>query len=238
MTPVIKAQNLSFQYGGEPLLAGIEFSVMPGDFIAVTGSNGAGKSTLLRLILGELPPFDGEIFLFGENIDRFKDWPRIGYVSQSNPASNAGFPATAEEIVCSGLYSRIGPLRPVRKSHREKALDALSLVGMGDHSRRMISELSGGQLQRVMIARALAAQSELMLLDEPISGIDAEAAGRLYELLSSLNQNGLTIVMVTHDMSRAAGYVGRTFCLEDGTLVELDREQLEHELSHKHKHPR
>lgn len=232
--PVISVQNLSFRYGDEPLLDNVAFTVMPGDFIAVIGSNGAGKSTLLKLLLGELPP-SGNILLFGRDVSDFKDWPKIGFVPQANP--NAGFPTTAEEVVCASLYSRIGPFRPPAGKHREKARGALALVGMDGYAKRMISELSGGQLQRVMIARALAADCEMMLLDEPVSGIDSEAAAKLYELLKTLNLNGMTILMVTHDMPRVSEYAGRALCLEGGTIVELDRNQLKFELSHKHKHP-
>lgn len=237
MSGVINVRNLSFRYNDEPVLKGVSFNINKGDFVAVIGSNGTGKSTLMRILLGELVPSEGEISLFGQDMARFKDWPRLGYVPQNNPASGSGFPATAEEIVCSSLYSSIGPLRPVRKAHREKALEALSLVGMRGCAKRMLSELSGGQLQRVMIARALAADCELMLLDEPSTGIDAESADRLYELLRELNRGGMTVLMVTHDIGRAIEYVNRTLCLEDGTIVELEREQALHELSHKHKHP-
>lgn len=235
--PVLGAENLSFRFGGEPLLNGITFSVSHRDFVAVIGSNGAGKSTLLRLILGELSPQDGKLILFGEDARRFKQWPRLGYVPQASPVSGGAFPATVEEIVCASLYSRIGPLRPVRKIHREKARKALELVGMRDFAKRMISELSGGQLQRVMLARSLASDCELLLLDEPTTGIDSEAADSLYALLTKLNKNGLTILMVTHDTERALSFVGRTLCLEEGSIIELDRNQLSHELEHKHKHP-
>lgn len=234
---IIQVRGLHFRYGGEPILNGVGFSVDRGGFTALIGTNGAGKSTLLKLLLGELSPDTGDIALFGEKIGHFKSWPRIGYVPQLNPASGGGFPATAEEIVCSGMYSRIGPFRPVRNSHRNKALLALELVGMRDFAGRMISELSGGQLQRVMIARALAADCELLLLDEPTAGVDSEASAQLYELLAGLNRNGATILMVTHDIARAAGYANRTLCLEEGSIVELDKNQLAHELSHRHKHP-
>ncbi len=237
MTAVLSAENLSFAFGDEPLLSAINFSIMPKDFTAIIGSNGAGKSTLLRLILGELDPQGGKIMLWGENYHDFKSWPRIGYVPQTNPISGGAFPATAEEIVCANLYSQIGAFRPTRKLHRDKALGALSLVGMRGCAKRMISELSGGQLQRVMIARALAADCELLILDEPTTGIDAESTENLYKLLRTLNQNGMTVLMVTHDMERAARFVSNTLCLEDGTIVELNREQMEHELSHKHRHP-
>ncbi|MCL2034963.1 MAG: metal ABC transporter ATP-binding protein [Oscillospiraceae bacterium] len=234
--PVLEASFLFFKYGDETLLGGVNFKVMPGDFVAVTGSNGAGKSTLFRLILNELSPASGGIFLFGEDLKHFKGWPRIGYVQQANPAYTSSFPATVEEVVLSNLYSRIGLFRPVRKVHRKSVLGALRLVGMSQLKNRMISELSGGQLQRVMVARALVSGCELLLLDEPVTGIDAEAAESLYELLHKINRDGVTIFMVTHDIGRCAKYVSRVLCLEDGTIVELNREQLERELLNKHRH--
>jgi zinc transport system ATP-binding protein len=235
-TPVLEAAGLFFKYGDETLLAGVNFKIMPGDFVAVTGSNGAGKSTLFRLVLGELAPLNGHVFLFGEDAARFKGWPRIGYVQQANPAYASSFPATVEEVVLSNLYSRIGLFRPVKKAHREAAVKALDLVDMRQYKSRMISELSGGQLQRVMVARALVPGCELLLLDEPATGIDAEAAESLYKLLGGINRAGMTILMVTHDTERSAEYVSRVLCLEEGTVVELGREQLEHELLHRHRH--
>lgn len=237
MQPVIEVRDLSFRYGSEAVLNEVSFSVTPGDFIAVIGSNGAGKSTLLRLLLGELEPAGGDILLFGEPVSGFCGWPKIGYVPQNPAAAVGGFPATVEEIVIAGLYAKIGPLRPVRKVHRQQAREALGLVGMSGCSGRMIFELSGGQLQRVMVARVLAAGCRVMLLDEPTTGVDAASSDALYELLARLNKQGMTILMVTHDVAKAAGYVGRALCLEEGSLVELEREQLVHELSHRHKHP-
>ncbi len=237
MTTVIQAQDVSFSYGGEPILTKIGFSVCKGDFVAIIGQNGAGKSTLIKLLLGLLPLQSGSIRLFDREIRRFKDWPKIGYVPQ-NGISGAGFPATAEEIVRLNLYSQIGPLRFPKKVHAEKVKKALELVSMEKHAKSLIGSLSGGQLQRVMIARVLVSGPEVMLLDEPTTGIDTKAAQALYELLARLNrETGLTIAMVTHDIARASDYVSRTLCLEEGSLVELQREQVKEELSHKHKHP-
>jgi zinc transport system ATP-binding protein len=236
--PVILAEGLCFDYGPDhiPLMRGVSFCVSKGDFAALIGSNGAGKSTLLRLILSELEPCGGELALFGEPVRKFRDWNRLAYVPQPGPGANAGFPATALEVVCSAMYSKIGPLRPLSKAHREAALEALALVGAKELAGRMIGKLSGGQRQRVMLARALAAGCELLLLDEPATGIDAEATDSLYELLQRLNREGVTIFMVTHDTARISTVVSRILCLEEGTLVELSPEELRHELSHKHVH--
>ena len=238
MPDAIRADNLSFQYGDEPIFSQIGFSLYKGDFAGVIGANGAGKSTLLRLILGELSPTAGDIRLFGKELRRFDAWPRIGYLSQHGLSSGVNFPATAEEIVTANLFSEIGFLRFPRKAHREKAREALARVGMEAYAGRMLASLSGGQRQRVLLARVLVSDPDLLLLDEPTNGVDAETVDSLLLLLSRLNRaSGLTIVMVTHDIARAAEHLSRIFCLEDGSMVELDKAQIWEELSHKHKHP-
>ncbi|SDN99494.1 metal ABC transporter ATP-binding protein [Acetanaerobacterium elongatum] len=238
MSNIIEVDKLTFGYTAEPILYDIGFSVRQGDFAAIIGSNGTGKSTLLKLLLGELIPKIGSIRLLDEDIRHFKGWSQIGYVPQNAVQTAAGFPATAEEIVSANLYAQVGLLCPIRKKHMEQARQALALVGMQDYAKSMIGNLSGGQQQRVMLARVLVNSPKLMLLDEPTTGVDASAAQSLYELLAKLNrEKGLTIVMVTHDIVHASGYVSRTLCLEQGSVVELDRVQIAHELSHKHKHP-
>jgi zinc transport system ATP-binding protein len=236
--PVITAKRLCFDYGPDhiPLMREVSFAIGKGDFAALIGSNGAGKSTLLRLILSELEPCGGELALFGEPVRKFRDWNRLAYVPQPGQNENAGFPATALEIVCSAMYSKIGPMRPLNKAHKEAALEALALVGAKELAGRIIGKLSGGQRQRVMMARSLAAGCELLLLDEPSTGIDAEATDALYELLQRLNRDGMTIFMVTHDTARISAVVNRILCLEEGTLMELSPEELRHELRHKHVH--
>jgi len=238
MPKTIEVEDLSFSYGSEPVFTQISFSVYKGDFAAVIGSNGAGKSTLLRVILGELTPSGGNIRLFDQDIRQFGNWPKIGYVPQAGLQSSVNFPATAEEIVAANLFSQIGLFRFPKKEHREKTRSALELVGMEAYSKRLIGELSGGQQQRIMLARVLVNDPEIMLLDEPTTGVDARTVQSLYELLAQFNrETGLTIVMVTHDISRAANYVSRILCLEEGSLVELSKAQVETELSHRHKHP-
>ncbi len=189
-------------------------------------------------MLNELTPVTGRIRLFGQDIRQFKNWPKIGYVPQNGLQSGVNFPATAEEIVKANLFSQIGLLRFPKKEHSDKTRRALELADMAAYSGRLIGELSGGQQQRVMLARVLVNDPELMLLDEPTTGVDAQTVQSLYELLSRLNrETGLTIVMVTHDIGRAASRVSRVLCLEEGSLVELDKAQVREELSHKHKHP-
>jgi zinc transport system ATP-binding protein len=217
---IIKASGISFRYGDEPVLANIDFTVKAGDFVAVIGANGAGKSTLLKLILGELEPASGVIELFGEDSRKFKDWPRIGYVPQNAYSKLSGFPATVEEIVGAGLYSKIGLFRFPNESHKEKARWALEMTGMAQHAKKLAGSLSGGQQQRVLISRVLVASPDAMLLDEPASGVDTESAASIYELLGKMSREaGLAVVMVTHDMAKAKRHVSRVLQLEQGCLA-------------------
>lgn len=235
---IIEARDICFGYTGEQILYQVGFAVNKGDFVSIIGSNGSGKSTLLRLILGELSPVQGGIRLFGEDVAHFKAWPKIGFVPQNGFRGNMGFPATAEEIVLANLYSEIGLFRLPNKAQREKARHALEQVHMEAHAKRLFGELSGGQQQRVMLARVLVSGPELLLLDEPTTGVDAQTVETLYALLSRYNrEQGVTVVMVTHDMGRAAAHVSRVLCLEESSLVELQPEQVAEELTHRHTHP-
>lgn len=235
---IIKVENLSFTYGNEPVLEAVNFSISTGDFTAIIGSNGSGKSTLVKLLLGLLQPSSGSINIFGEKVDKFRKRPEISYIPQNVIALISNFPATVEEIVNTNLYSQVGFMRLPKKRHLEKAWHALELVGMEAYAKRPVSDLSGGQQQRVMIARALAGQPKVMILDEPTTGIDRKSSESLYQLLGQLNKNnGLTVIMVTHDIARVSNYADRIFCLEEGSIVELGSKQIEDELMHKHKHP-
>ena len=238
MKKCVEAEQLTFQYSSMPVLEDVSFSILEGDFVGIIGANGAGKSTLLKLLLGELAPTSGSIKLFEQDARTFKNWPEIGYLPQNAVAKSAGFPATAQEIIKANLFSQIGLLHFPKKAHQEKVIQALRLVGMEHCAKSLIGNLSGGQQQRIMLARLLVAQPQLMLLDEPTSGLDVKTAQGLYELLQALNQErGLTVMMVTHDIAKAAQYVGRTLCLEDASMVELDKQHIHEELQHKHKHP-
>lgn len=238
MSKIIEIKDLCFQYGNEVLFDKVNFLVDSGDFIALVGSNGTGKSTLVKLLLGELGCNNGTITLWGQDVAHFKKWKSIAYVPQNGLTSNSNFPASVEEIVQANLASEIGLFRFPKKEHKMETRHALELVGMQDYSKRLIGDLSGGQLQRVLLARALVGDPEMMILDEPITGLDDKTVQSFYELLLEFNKTyGLTIFMVTHDINRAYRYVNRTLCLEDGSLIELSQEAILEELGHKHKHP-
>ena len=241
----IEVKNLSFGYSDVLLMDGVSFRVGKGDFAAVIGSNGTGKSTMIKLLLGLLTPQSGEIFLMGEPLSAFHRFQKIGYVPQNSGSSAGSFPATAEEIVLSSLYSQIGFLKLAGKKHRKIVLDALESVGMKAHAKSLISELSGGQQQRVMLARVLVNNPEILLLDEPTVGIDVGAVSSLMEILHKLNiEKQVTILMVTHDLSHVAQYLNRVLCLSDRNFAEdtipeeliVHAHAASHEVHHEHVH--
>lgn len=235
---VIEAKQLSHRYGSEAVFRNVSFQINPGDFVAIIGANGSGKSTLMKLLLGELDLQQGSIRLFGEPAQQFRKWPRIGYVPQNSQQQIVNFPASVLEVVLANLYSRNGFFHFTRKKDKEQAKAALAEVQMEAYSKRLLSELSGGQQQRVMLARVLVSNPELLVLDEPTTGVDFATVDLLYKKLAQLNRiEGRTIIMVTHDLTRASEVVGRVLCLEEGSMVELDSKQVEQEVSHRHTHP-
>ncbi len=214
-TPVVQVENVSFAYeDGLPVLQGLSLQVRHGEFMALVGPNGAGKSTLLKIMLGLLRPQEGRVLLFGQDIRRFKDWWRIGYVPQKPENYNPQFPATVEEIVMLGRVARLGRLRWPGRRDREEVTRALQLVGMEHLRHKMIWQLSGGQQQRVTIARALAARPDLLVLDEPTAGVDAESQARFYGLLNELNERlGVALVFVSHDIGPLRGMLDTVACI-------------------------
>lgn len=210
MDNIIELQNVSFGYGKDCILHDVNFTVKRQEYVGVIGANGAGKSTLMKLILGQLAPDGGTVTV---NTSRLSYVPQVGFSGAVN------FPANVEEVVMTGLYAELGMFHLPKKEHRKKVADALGLVGMQDYRKRMLSELSGGQQQRVMIARALISSPELLVLDEPLTGIDKEAGQKLYELLFELNNEyGMTIVMVTHNMEQVSRYTNRFYHVSNGSV--------------------
>jgi len=238
MDNVIEVQDLEFYYGQNLIFSNVNFNIKRGDFTCLIGANGSGKSTLLNLLLGEKKPTNGEIKLFNENISNFMEWPRIGYVPQIGFGLSKDFPASCEEVIRTSLFPTIGLFKPANKNHKEMVSYALELVGMEGYANKLISELSGGQFQRIMIARVLINNPDIMILDEPTTGIDGKTVETLYKLLWELNQSNITILMVTHDTINTIDYTNRILCLEEGSLIELDKTDLKNELAHRHTHPR
>lgn len=211
---ILKVKNLSYKYTKDQVLEDISIEVPNGAFLAIVGPNGSGKSTLLKLILGLLKMQTGTIELFGENIRQFRDWQKIGFVSQKANSFNSGFPATVFEVVQSGLTKKIGLFKFASKTDKVKVKNALEAVDMLSYQNRNIGELSGGQQQRVFIARSLVVAPELMILDEPTVGVDSKNVKQFYELLGNLNQKlGITLILVTHDVGTVTDKVTHVACL-------------------------
>jgi len=211
---LITLENVSFGYGETAVLQDVSFNISPGDFLALTGPNGSGKTTLIRIILGLLKPSRGRIFLLGEEIERFRDWSRIGYVPQKATNVDPLFPATVREIVAMGLLAQKSFPRFLKSGDEAEINRALKRVGMEGLKHRRIGELSGGQQQRAFIARAIVNTPDVLFLDEPTAGVDAETQMRFYDMLSELNRRErLTIVLITHDFSVITKHVNKVACL-------------------------
>lgn len=227
MSNIIDVNNISFGYGEKLILENVSFSIEKNDFLGIIGPNGSGKSTLVKLMLGMIEPVVGEIFIFGENIKKFSQWNRIGYVSQKANSFNTSFPATVEEIVGANLYSKIGLFKRLGKQNKDEIEKALELVSMQDFRHKLIGNLSGGQQQRVFIARVLVSQPDIMFLDEPTVGIDAKSEDAVYCLLAKLNKElGITMVMVTHDISAITTHANKLACMGNkGLFIHDPKEQ-------------
>jgi zinc transport system ATP-binding protein len=211
---VVEFRELTYRYEKENVLENITFSIPKGSFLGIVGPNGSGKSTLLKLMLGLIKVQKGEIILFGQDINQFKSWEKIGFVSQKANSFNTGFPATVYEVVASGLTKKIGLFRMRNKEHHEKIIDTIKSVGLLPFIKRNIGELSGGQQQRVFIARALVSDPELLILDEPTVGVDVQNVQSFYELLGDLNKRlGITLLLVTHDIGTITDKVTHVACL-------------------------
>lgn len=194
---IIEVRNLTFEYSDTAVLKDVSFKLNKGDFLGIIGANGAGKSTLIKLILGLLTPDKGDVILFGNNEP--KPLKKVGYVSQKANFFNPDFPATVGEVVRANLFSLKGLFKPYTKADETLIDEALDLVGMSEYKNKRIGALSGGQQQRVFIARALARKPELLLMDEPTVGIDAQSVHDIMSIIKKLNNNGMTIIMTNHD---------------------------------------
>ena len=237
---VLEVKDLSFSYPDKSILHRLSFDVDAGDFMCIVGTNGTGKSTLLKLILNQLSPLEGEIKLLGTNSEKYKDFASIAYVSQKATNINRDFPATVEEVVSLGLYSKKGLFKRNTKEDKKLIDSALERVGMLDYKHRQIGYLSGGQQQRVFIAKALISNPRIIFLDEPTTGIDIRAVDSICCLLGDLNKNsGITIVMVTHDICSIIYHSNKILVLsEDGSGEVMTSEEFNSQsmLAHVHHH--
>jgi len=214
---VLAAQDLTVERGGLPVLRGVSVSVRAGEAVALMGGNGSGKSTLVRTLLGLLPHRRGAVTLFGSALRDFRDWSRIGYVPQRSLALLGG--SKVKEVVAAGRLARRRPFRPLSRTDRDAVHNAIALVGLSDQLNADIAKLSGGQQQRVLVARALAGEPDLLVLDEPTSGVDLEHQRVLAEVLAGLLAGGTSVLVVLHDVGPLAGLIDRAVVLSDGRVV-------------------
>ena len=194
--PQIVCENASLGYDGKPIVTGLSFTVNAGDYLCIVGENGSGKSTLMKTILNLTPPLAGSIYMEGLKPTQ------IGYLPQQTQMQR-DFPASVLEIVLSGFQGQRG-WRPFYTKEEKAAASAnLKKLGLEGFERRCYRELSGGQQQRVLLARALCATQKCLLLDEPISGLDPKATAQMYEIIEQLHREGITIIMISHDVGVA-----------------------------------
>lgn len=194
----IICKNLTLGYEGHAVLEQLNFSVEQGDYLCIVGANGSGKSTLMRTLLHLLSPMKGEVVL-SDGLTR----QDIGYLPQRTEVQK-DFPASVQEVVLSGFAGKMGFLPYYRASQKEQAAQILARLGIADLAKRSFRTLSGGQQQRVLLARSLCAAGKMLLLDEPVSGLDPEATAEMYEMIRGLNEaDGITVIMISHDVKTA-----------------------------------
>jgi zinc transport system ATP-binding protein len=217
---LLEALNVTFGYGGSDVLDDVSLSIRPGEFVALVGPNGSGKSTLLRILLGVLRPRLGSVSLFGARPDDLHDRSRLGYVPQ-RPSLASEVPATVAEIVSAGRLERGRWWRRMGDTDRQAVEHALASVGLTADGDRPLNELSGGQQQRAFIARALASEPQLLVLDEPIAGIDAESQRRFRDsLVHLIQEHGAGVLLVSHELSAVAHDLDRVIVLKGHVLFD------------------
>ncbi|MBR1625374.1 MAG: ABC transporter ATP-binding protein [Clostridia bacterium] len=219
---IISAKDLAIGYEGKPIAKGINFAIEQGDYFCIIGSNGSGKSTLLKTILGLIKPLSGEV-LYADSVKK----KRIGYLSQQKDDRKI-FPATVFEIVLSGCLNQ-GRWHPFfTKEEKAYAREKMALLGIKDLEKRTFYELSGGQKQRVLLSRALCSTHNLIILDEPVSGLDPIVTEDLYNALEEINKQGVTVVMVSHDVQTSMKFANKILEInDDGAVFYESKEEYE-----------
>ncbi|MGC3955505.1 MAG: ATP-binding cassette domain-containing protein [Propionicimonas sp.] len=212
----IRAAGLGVLLGGVPIVRDVDLEIGQGEAVAILGNNGSGKTTLMRALIG-LIPHRGEIELFGTRLAEFRDWNRLGYVPQRSGIMVQQ--ATAREVVASGRLGHRRPFWPESAADKQAISHALAAVDLTDRARDRFVRLSGGQQQRVLIARALASGARLMLWDEPLAGVDHVTQNLLADVARRLVADGVTVVMVLHELGPFADVIDRAIFIQDGRVV-------------------
>ncbi|GHF72816.1 ABC transporter [Streptomyces thermodiastaticus] len=232
---VVTLRQVTAELGARRVLHGIDLTVRRGEVVALLGANGSGKSTTVRTVIGQVPVTGGEIELFGTPRRAFGDWARVGYVPQRTTAAG-GVPATVTEVVSAGRLSRTR-FGLFRKADREAVHHALELVGLADRAKDSVNALSGGQHQRVLIARALAARPELLIMDEPMAGVDLASQEVLAGTLREQVAGGATVLLVLHELGPLKPLIDRAVVLRDGRVVHDGPPEGAAASGHDHVHP-
>ena len=214
-------RNLTVGYDGKAILENINFSVEEGEYLSIVGENGSGKSTLMRTLLRLQQPLSGEVIL-GKGLNR----EEIGYLPQQTVIQK-DFPASVREIVLSGCQGRCGSRPFYSKEEKQLAAAAMDRMQLAQLAKRCYRELSGGQQQRVLLARALCATRKMLLLDEPVSGLDPKVTAEMYALIEELNRNdGITVIMISHDITAAVQYASHLLHIGDTVFFGTKAEYL------------
>ncbi|MDR1633706.1 MAG: metal ABC transporter ATP-binding protein [Bifidobacteriaceae bacterium] len=214
MSALATAAHVDVNLAGNRILEDIDLTIRPGQRVGILGANGSGKSTLIKALLGLVPLAKGEVELFGQTPGRQLPWAKLAYVPQTS-AVGAGVPTSALEVVRAGLLTGRRPWPP--KGSKTRALAALAAVGLEDIARQAVAQLSGGQRHRVLLARALVRDPELLIMDEPLAGVDAASAERLVQALERRGQ--MTCLVVLHDLGPFERYLRRGIVLSHGRIV-------------------
>ena len=216
---IVATELLSCSYREGRVLEDVSFQVERGDYVGIVGPNGSGKSTLIKAILGLVSINKGSASLFGTPLSLFRDWHRVGYLPQSLNLVNPIFPATVHETVGLGLLSLKRFPKRLNRADSDKISTILDELGILDLKDKLIGELSGGQLQRVLLARAIVNDPELLVLDEPTAALDPETRGRFYAMIADINRSrGVTVLLVTHDSGTIGEYASKMLYLDKKLL--------------------
>lgn len=220
---IIEAKHLTFVRHNEEVLHDFSFTIHEGDYVGVIGPNGGGKTTLLRLLLGLERPTAGSIKILGSSPTGRKARQQIGYVAQRGGSLDSQFPATVEEIVRAGRTPRLGWFGTWRTSDEKAVNTAMKEMHVEKLRKRPMSRLSGGERQKVLLARAMAAEPKILFLDEPVDGLDPQSRDDFYKLLRSINKRGVTIIFVSHDVHVISREAGSALCLKHQLVCHGDK---------------
>lgn len=226
--PILEVENLNIIRSNDYVIKNANFKIYKGDYIGIVGPNGGGKTTLLLALLGILKKEKGRIRLYGKDIEEFANWEKIAYVSQNAINFDSQFPLSVKELVSLGRVSKKNLGKKLKKEDFKIVDEYLEFMGLEDIVNKRIGQLSGGQKQRVFVAKALVRNPEIIFLDEPVTGIDADTQEKFYKKLSDLNiQKGITILIVSHDLSAVFCRMSRVMCVNKEVYFSNITEELD-----------